>query len=163
MTSQSPGVALLVEVGRKRVEEEIKEEPLSRMVHILFIRRSYIPRSPSSQRIQPDICQPSPLGVSLVGWTEGVLARKRLQEDVAAGVVREEEEEEGASGWGPITSSATSDCTNPEGCCVEVSAIRVNLSMSAGWAVIHPRRQPGAMVLEKVSRRTTRPSTSMEM
>jgi len=32
--------------------------------------------------------------------------------------------------------------------------------MIAGWAVIHPRRQPGATVLEKVSRRITRPSVS---
>jgi hypothetical protein len=30
-----------------------------------------------------------------------------------------------------------------------------------GWAVIQPRRQPGATVLEKVSRRMTRPSVSI--
>jgi hypothetical protein len=35
--------------------------------------------------------------------------------------------------------------------------------MKAGWPVIQPRRQPGATVLEKVSRRRTRPSVSMLM
>ena len=65
-----------------------------------------------------------------------------------------------AAGWGPMSSSATIDCTKPEGCWVDVSVILRIRSMIAGWAVIHPKRQPGAMVLEKVSRRITRPSGS---
>lgn len=51
---------------------------------------------------------------------------------------------------------------NPDGCCVVVSVMRVRRSTMAGCAVIHPRRQPGAIVLENVSRRTTRPSVSRE-
>ena len=128
ITSQSPGVPEVELVARKRVLEEIKEDPVSRIVHILFMRRSYIPRRPSSQRIQPVICQPSPgeEGVSLdgLGWAAGVVEeeeRKRLQEEVEEGVevVEEEgedEEEREASGCGPITNSATRLCTKPEGC-----------------------------------------------
>jgi len=63
-------------------------------------------------------------------------------------------------GEGPRTSSETRPCTKPEGCWVVDSAMRWKRSARAGWQVIHPRRQPGATVLEKVSRRTTRPSVS---
>ena len=62
---------------------------------------------------------------------------------------------------GPSSSWATVAWTKPEGCWVEVSVMRSRRSIRRGWAVSQPRRQPGAMVLEKVSSRITRPCESM--
>lgn len=99
-------------------------------------------RRPESQVTKPDGCQPD-------GWEGGGRWEKREKDGVGEGV-----------GGGEINSLEIRAWTKPEGCWVVASVIRSNRSMRAGWAVIQPRRQPGATVFEKVSRRTTRPSVS---
>jgi hypothetical protein len=60
------------------------------------------------------------------------------------------------------SSLNSSSWLKPLGPCVLASTCMRYLSTICSAAVIHPTRHPGATTLEKLSRRMTRPSTSME-